>query len=117
MQRRKFLKNAAASSAAFTIVPSFVLGKGKTPPSDTLYVAAFGVGGRGAGVMNGLDGTGKVKYVALCDVDYRRAANSFGKYADVPNYKEKLDAMISDKISQQSANKEGDNNTDARQGE
>ena len=30
---------------------------------------------------------------------------------------EKLDAMISDKISQQSANKEGDNNTDARQGE
>ena len=88
MQRRKFLKNAAASSAAFTIVPSFVLGKGKTPPSDTLYVAAFGVGGRGAGVMNGLDGTGKVKYVALCDVDYRRAANSFGKYADVPNYKD-----------------------------
>ena len=30
---------------------------------------------------------------------------------------EKLDAMISDKINQQSANKEGDNNTDARQGE
>ena len=30
---------------------------------------------------------------------------------------EKLDAMISDKINQQSANKEGDNNTDANQGE
>lgn len=30
---------------------------------------------------------------------------------------EKLDAMISDKVSQQSANKEGDNNTDASQGE
>lgn len=30
---------------------------------------------------------------------------------------EKLDAMISDKISQQSANKEGDNNTDTSQGE
>ena len=30
---------------------------------------------------------------------------------------EKLDAMISDKISQQSTNKEGDNNNDARQGE
>ena len=30
---------------------------------------------------------------------------------------EKFDAMISDKISQQSANKEGDNNTDASQGE
>lgn len=30
---------------------------------------------------------------------------------------EKLDAMMSDKINQQSANKEGDNNTDASQGE
>ncbi|WP_394185513.1 mechanosensitive ion channel family protein [Pseudoalteromonas tetraodonis] len=30
---------------------------------------------------------------------------------------EKLDAMISDKINQQSANKEGDNNTDTSQGE
>ncbi|MBT2153360.1 mechanosensitive ion channel family protein [Pseudoalteromonas tetraodonis] len=30
---------------------------------------------------------------------------------------EKLDAMISDKVSQQSANKEGDNNTDTSQGE
>ena len=74
MQRRSFLKNTAAASAAFSIVPSYVLGKGHVPPSDTLYVAAFGVGGRGAGVMEGLDATGKVKYVAFCDVDDRRAA-------------------------------------------
>jgi len=86
MRRRAFLKNAAASSAAFTIVPSYVLGKGKTPPSDTLYVAAFGVGGRGAGVMSGLDATQKVKYVALCDVDQRSAASSFEKYAGVPRF-------------------------------
>ncbi len=88
MQRRKFIKNAAASSAAFSIVPSYVLGKGHTPPSDTLYVAAFGVGGRGASVMNGLDETGKVKYVSLCDVDERRAADSFKKYENVPRYKD-----------------------------
>lgn len=88
MRRRAFLKNAAASSAAFTIVPSYVLGKGKTPPSDTLYVAAFGVGGRGESVMMGLDQTMKVKYVALCDVDDRMAASAFNRYPGVARYKD-----------------------------
>lgn len=88
MKRRTFLKNTAAGSAAFTIVPSFVLGKNHVPPSDTLYVAAFGVGGRGAGVMRGLDATGKVKYVALCDVDDRRAAGTFKQHPKVPKYRD-----------------------------
>lgn len=88
MKRRKFIKNTAASSAAFSIVPSYVLGKEHVPPSDTLYVAAFGVGGRGSGVMNGLDNTGKVKYVALCDVDERRAKRTFNKHKDVARYKD-----------------------------
>ncbi len=86
MKRRSFIKNAAAGSAAFTIVPSYVLGKGKTPPSDTLYVAAFGVGGRGAGVMRGLDATKKVKFVALCDVDQRRASGSFKRYSSAAKF-------------------------------
>jgi len=88
MQRRSFLKNTAAASAAFSIVPSYVLGRGHVPPSDTLYVAAFGVGGRGASVMEGLDATGKVKYVAFCDVDDRRAAETYAKYPDVKRYKD-----------------------------
>ncbi|EAR16399.1 Gfo/Idh/MocA family protein [Robiginitalea biformata] len=91
MQRRKFLKNTAASTAAFSIVPSFVLGKGHVPPSDTLYVAAFGVGGRGAGVMRGLSETGKVKYVAFCDVDDRRAAPTYEMFPDVKRYKDYRD--------------------------
>ena len=91
MQRRKFLKNTAASSAAFSIVPSFVLGKGHVPPSDTLYVAAFGVGGRGAGVMRGMSETGKVKYVAFCDVDDRRAAPTYEMFPDVKRYKDYRD--------------------------
>jgi len=88
MQRRKFIKNAAASSAAFSIVPSYVMGKTHIPPSDTLYVGAFGVGGRGRGVMRGLDQTNKVKYVALCDVDDRRAADTFKMHPKVPKYKD-----------------------------
>lgn len=86
MQRRKFIKNAAASTAIFSIVPSYVLGKEHVPPSDTLYVAAFGVGGRGASVMSGLDETTKVKYVAFCDVDERRAAETYKKYPTVPRF-------------------------------
>ena len=88
MKRRKFLKNAAASAAAFTIVPSFVLGKNHVPPSDTLYVGAFGVGGRGAGVMRGMAETGKVKFVTLCDVDDRRAAETYETYPDAKRYKD-----------------------------
>ena len=88
MQRRKFLKQSAAASAAFTIVPRHVLGNGHVAPSDTLYVAAFGVGGRGASVMRGLDATGKVKYVAFCDVDDRRAAQTYEAYPDVKRYKD-----------------------------
>ena len=47
MKRRSFIQKSAAASAAFTIVPSFVLGKAHVAPSDTLYINAVGVGGRG----------------------------------------------------------------------
>ncbi|CAM4164164.1 Gfo/Idh/MocA family protein [Zobellia roscoffensis] len=86
MQRRKFIKNAAAASTVFSIVPSFVMGKNHVAPSDTLYLGAFGVGGRGSGVINGLDATGKVKFVTLCDVDDRRAADTYKKYPKAKRY-------------------------------
>ncbi|KPM31931.1 Putative NADH-dependent dehydrogenase [Croceitalea dokdonensis DOKDO 023] len=88
MERRTFIKNAAATSAAFTIVPSFVLGKGHVPPSDTLYVGAFGVGGRGRGVINGLNETGKVKFVAMCDVDDRQAKDTYATFRNAKKYKD-----------------------------
>jgi predicted dehydrogenase len=88
MQRRKFIKNVTASSAAFSIVPSHVLGKTHVPPSDTLYIGAFGVGGRGRGVIRGLDETQKVKFVTLCDVDDRRAAETYKKFPKAKRYKD-----------------------------
>ncbi len=88
MQRRKFIKKSAAASAAFTIVPSFVMGKQHVAPSDTLYMGAFGVGGRGAGVIQGLDNTKKVKFVTLCDVDDRSAASTYKKYPKAKKYKD-----------------------------
>ena len=88
MKRRSFIKKSAAAGAACSIVPSFVLGGTHTAPSDTLYIAAIGVGGRGAGVINELNQTGKVKFVALCDVDAKRAANTFAAYPNAKQYKD-----------------------------
>ena len=45
--RRKFVANVAATTAAVTIVPRHVLGRGFTPPSDTLNIAGIGIGGMG----------------------------------------------------------------------
>ena len=39
MTRRSFIEKAAVSSAAFTILPRHVLGRGFTPPSDLLNIA------------------------------------------------------------------------------
>ncbi|MDP4284483.1 MAG: gfo/Idh/MocA family oxidoreductase, partial [Bacteroidota bacterium] len=44
--RRAFVKNSAAALAAFYIVPRHVLGKGLVAPSDTLYIATIGAGGK-----------------------------------------------------------------------
>jgi len=88
MQRRKFIKNTAAASAVFSIVPSFVLGKNHVPPSDTLYMAGFGIGGRGGGVIRELTDTKKVKFIALCDVDDRQIAGSTNLYPQAKLYKD-----------------------------
>lgn len=86
MKRRDFLKHSTIAGAAFSIVPSYVLGKKHVAPSDTVYVAGIGVGGRGASVVDALDKTGKVKFVALCDVDQNRAANTFKKFSKAKRY-------------------------------
>ncbi|WP_374959701.1 Gfo/Idh/MocA family protein [Gilvibacter sp.] len=88
MKRRTFIKQTAAASAAFTIVPSFVLGKTHVPPSDTLYLAGIGVGGRGGGVVRELAATGKVKFVALCDVDDKRATASYEAHPNAKRYRD-----------------------------
>ncbi len=88
MKRRSFIKKSAAAGAAFTIVPSFVLGGNHVPPSDTLYVGSIGVGGRGAAVVSELFATGKVKFVAFCDVDDVRAAKSYLEHPEVKRYKD-----------------------------
>ncbi|MGN7788045.1 Gfo/Idh/MocA family protein [Niabella sp. 22666] len=87
--RRDFIKNAAAVSAAFMIVPRHVLGgKGFIAPSDKLQVASIGVGGRGSANTNSIGAHAKVDMAFLCDVDDQRAAGSVAKFPKAKYYKD-----------------------------
>ena len=86
LSRRQFV-GAAATVAAFTVVPRSVLGgAGDTAPSDKVNVAAIGAGGMGAGNTNACAGAG-ANIVALCDVDWGRAGGQFKKYPNAKPYK------------------------------
>src|SRR4051812_15692943 len=79
LPRREFMRNAAAATAAFTILPRHVLGKSKRiAPSDRVNIAAVGVGGMGRANLQALSSQ---NIVALCDVDWRFADSRF---ADIP---------------------------------
>jgi predicted dehydrogenase len=95
--RREFIRKAALSAGTFYIVPRFVLGgPGFIAPSDTLYIAGIGVGGKGesdltgfAGSPNGkTKGNPKAKVVFLCDVDDRQAAGSVANFPNAKYYKD-----------------------------
>ncbi len=80
------------------IVPRYVLGgKGYVPPSDRLRVALVGAGGKGMDHIRQLKDT--EQFVALCDVDDRRAAPAYEALPDTPrfkDYRKMLDAMGKD---------------------
>jgi len=84
--RRNFVGKAAAATAGFTILPSFVVsGLGHVAPSDKLNIAAIGVGGMGRENLNQLNSQ---NIVALCDVDHNYAAGTFKEYAKAKVYKD-----------------------------
>ncbi|MEN6424741.1 MAG: Gfo/Idh/MocA family oxidoreductase [Phycisphaerales bacterium] len=86
LSRRQFV-GAAATVAAFTVVPRSVLGgAGNAAPSDRVNVAAIGAGGMGAGNTNACADAG-ANIVALCDVDWAKAAGQFEKYPNAKKYK------------------------------
>ena len=93
--RRKFIKHTTIASAAAMIIPRHVLGGvGYVSPSDQIRIATIGAGGKGksdtfnaAGLINGI-GTATEQIVALCDVDYKQAAKTFGMFPDAKRYKD-----------------------------
>ncbi len=66
--RRKFLENAAAATAAFSIVPRHVLGgPGVVAPSDKINLAYIGVGTQGLREMLNLLPAQDIQIVSVCD--------------------------------------------------
>jgi predicted dehydrogenase len=89
ISRRGFVARAVATSAALTIVPRHVLGKGFTPPSDLLNIAGVGVGGMGRANLIALSSQ---NIVALCDVDWGYAGISLERLgADIQTLKGRLE--------------------------
>ena len=85
MTRRDFLGGAAAV-AAFTVVPSHVLGgRGRIAASEKLNIACIGVGGMGGSDVRSVS---TENIVALCDVDWKRAAGTFERYPQAKKYKD-----------------------------
>jgi len=89
VSRRDFIRHAGVAAAAFTILPRFVLGgKGYIPPSDTLYIAGIGVGGKGESDLTGFAKNPKAKIAFLCDVDDRMAVKSKANFPQAKYYKD-----------------------------
>ena len=92
ISRRSFVKKASVAAAALplgvSIVPRHVLGKGQLAPSDTLYIAGIGVGGKGESDIATFAKHPKAKIAFLCDVDDRRAAGSVKKFDKAVYYKD-----------------------------
>jgi predicted dehydrogenase len=73
-----------AAGLAPLVLPRHVLGgRGYQAPSDTLAIAAVGVGGMG---RNYLEGCKQEKIVALCDLDHNYAATAFDTYPAARRY-------------------------------
>jgi predicted dehydrogenase len=87
--RRSFLTDVALTGAGLTIVPRHVLGRGFMAPSDTLNVAAVGVGGQGRSNMVNL---ATENIVAMCDVDWEYANKGLaGLDTSITNQQARLD--------------------------
>src|SRR5271169_4652547 len=93
--RRQFLKTSLAASSIF-VLPRFSIGAEGPPPSRKLNVAFIGAGGIAEDAFAGCEGE---NYVALCDVDDKRAADAFAKYPGARRFKdfrEMIDKMHRD---------------------
>lgn len=86
ISRRTFLMGTAATMAGCATYP--LKGRRRVrykSPGEKLNIAGIGVGGKGRADMEGCSGE---NIVALCDVDWDRAAESFNKYPNAKRYKD-----------------------------
>jgi predicted dehydrogenase len=80
--RREFLKHVAAAGAGFWVTGRLSAAPSRSP-HEKLNVACIGVGGRGAGNVEGVKGE---NIVALCEVDARHGSGVLNAYPNVPKF-------------------------------
>ena len=86
LSRRQFMGGIAIATAAFQVVPGYVLGlHGATPPSGKLNIAGIGIGGQGGHDISQFPDH---NIVALCDVDWAYAAGTFKKFPKARQWKD-----------------------------
>src|SRR5512137_2791429 len=85
MKRRTCLRLTGLATLGFQVVPRHVLGQGLTPPSEKLNIAGIGVGGQGGGVLNDLKNE---NIVALCDVDWGKAAHTARAFPNAERFQD-----------------------------
>jgi predicted dehydrogenase len=91
ISRRDFM----AAAATFTVVPSYVLGRGdNAAPSNKLNIAGVGVGGVGRAYIQSVSSE---NIVALCDVDEKYAANTYKLYPKAKIYRDFRKMLETDK--------------------
>jgi predicted dehydrogenase len=109
MNRRRFLRGAAAVSVAASgfpyVVPSAVLGRnGQTAPSNRVLLGSVGVGSMGRGDMKSLMRAEGVQMVAVCDVveqrrkEARQIVDDNYKNQDCRTYGDFRDVLARDDI-------------------
>src|SRR3954466_12450215 len=80
LPRRTFIRNAAATAAVFTLLPSGSYGKQRRiSANDRVNVATVGCGGMG---RSNLVALANMNLVAMCDVDWNYVDSRF---ADIAN--------------------------------
>jgi predicted dehydrogenase len=88
ISRRQFV-SASAAMAAMSIVPVRVLAKaGRVPPSETIQIAAVGIGGVGHGQIRGISEQPNTQIVALCDVDDAYAKKTYDLFPKAGTYRD-----------------------------
>jgi predicted dehydrogenase len=97
MNRREFMTTVGLGAAA-TALPGWTFGqsahvrKGRIIPKDRkMRIAGVGCGGKGGTDVGGVSSE---EIVALCDVDFTRAAGTFRKYPNAKRYKDFRQMLI-----------------------
>jgi predicted dehydrogenase len=84
ISRRRMLKSTAFAGVAIWASGSGLHGQTRSP-NEKLNLAGIGVGGRGGDDVNGC---ASENFVALCDVDDRRAGGTFEKHPKAKKYRD-----------------------------